>query len=79
METTTISKEERKQHDPALENEIVIHRLFNMPVSKVWQAWTEPEYFKKWWGPIGFTCPSSEMEARVGGRYLSCMLGPDGK
>jgi uncharacterized protein YndB with AHSA1/START domain len=79
MESTTSTKQEKKQQDPALENEIVIHRVFNLPVSKVWQAWTEPEYFKKWWGPKGFTCPSSEMEARVGGKYLSCMRGPDGK
>jgi uncharacterized protein YndB with AHSA1/START domain len=81
METTTATrtKQEKKQPVPALENEIVINRVFDLPVSKVWQAWTEAEYFKKWWGPNGFTCPYSSMEARVGGKYLSCMRGPDGK
>ena len=58
---------------------MVIHRVFDLPVSKVWQALTEAEQFKKWWGPKGFTCPSSTMEARVGGKYLNCMRGPDGK
>ena len=29
--------------------------------------------------PRGFTCPSSKMEAKVGGKYLNCMRGPDGK
>ena len=77
METTTTKQDVKPK--PGLQNDIVIHRVFDLPVSKVWQAWTEAEYFKKWWGPKGFTCPSSEMEARVGGRYLSCMRGPDGK
>ena len=77
METKT--KQDVKQQGSALQNEIVINRVFNLPVSVVWLAWTDAEYFKKWWGPRGFTCPSSKMEARVGGKYLSCMRGPDGK
>ena len=68
-----------KQQGSALQNEIVINRVFNLPVSVVWLAWTDAEYFKKWWGPRGFTCPSSKMEARVGAKYLNCMRGPDGK
>jgi uncharacterized protein YndB with AHSA1/START domain len=79
METTTKSKYDVKQQGSAIQNEIVIHRVFDLPVSKVWQALTEPEQFKKWWGPEGFTCPSSKIEARVGGKYLNCMRGPDGK
>jgi uncharacterized protein YndB with AHSA1/START domain len=77
METKT--KQDVKQQGSALQNEIVINRVFNLPISVVWLAWTDAEYFKKWWGPRGFTCPSSKMEARVGGKYLSCMRGPDGK
>jgi len=77
METKT--KQDIKQQGSALQNEIVINRVFNLPVSVVWLAWTDAEYFKKWWGPRGFSCPSSKMEARVGGKYLSCMRGPDGK
>ena len=79
METRTQSKQDVKQPGSALQNEIVINRVFDLPISKVWQAWTEAEQFKKWWGPKDFTCPSSKMEARVGGKYLSCMRGPDGK
>ncbi len=77
METKT--KQDVKQQGSALQNEIVINRVFNLPVSVVWLAWTDAEYYKKWWGPRGFTCPSSKMEAKVGGKYLSCMRGPDGK
>src|SRR6478752_4231082 len=77
METKT--KQDVKQQGSALQNEIVINRVFNLPVSVVWLAWTDAEYFKKWWGPRGFTCPSSKMEAKIGGKYLNCMRGPDGK
>ena len=74
METKT-----KRRDDTAVQNDIVILRVFKLPVSKVWKSLTEPEYFKKWWGPEGFTCPSSSMEARKGGKYLNCMRGPDGK
>ena len=79
MTTKTQNKQDVKQQGSALQNDIVINRVFNLPVSVVWLAWTTPEYFKKWWGPRGFTCPSSKMEAKIGGKYLNCMRGPDGK
>ena len=79
METTTTKTKQEATTKPGLQKEIVIQRVFNLPVSKTWQAWTESEYFKKWWGPKDFTCPYSKMEARVGGKYLNCMRGPDGK
>ena len=65
--------------DASVQNELVIHRVFEIPAKKLWQALTSPEEFKKWWGPKGFECPYSNMESRVGGKYLSCMRGPDGK
>src|SRR5262245_9192190 len=73
------TKNKHERHGTAVQNEVVIHRVFGLPVQKVWRALTESEEFKKWWGPKGFTCPSSSMEARVGGKYLNCMRGPDGK
>ena len=79
MATKTQTKQDVKQQGSALQNDIVINRVFNLPVSVVWLAWTDGEYFKKWWGPKDFTCPSSKMEAKVGGKYLNCMRGPDGK
>lgn len=60
-------------------NELVITRLFDAPRELVWQAWTEPEHFKRWWGPKDFTCPFCEMDLRVGGRYLNCMRSPGGR
>jgi uncharacterized protein YndB with AHSA1/START domain len=74
--------EETKKHgseEISLQSALVIRRVINHPVKKVWRALTVPEEFKKWFGPKGFTCPTSKMEARVGGKYLNCMRGPDGK
>jgi len=75
METNT---QETRHHGTDVQNEVVIHRVFHLPVNKVWQALTEPEQFKKWWGPNDFTCPFCKMESRVGGKFLACMRDPDG-
>lgn len=67
METTT-----EKQ-------DLVITRVFDLPVEKVWRAWTEPETCKKWWAPKDFTCPYCSINLITGGKYLSCMRSNDGK
>jgi uncharacterized protein YndB with AHSA1/START domain len=79
METKTQTKQGTRRQDTVLQNHIAIQRVFNLPGKVVWLALTDPEYFKKWWGPKDFTCPTSKMVARVGGKYLNCMRGPDGK
>ena len=57
---------------------IVIERIFDAPREKVWNAWTDPETVKKWWGPEGFTAPSIKIDLRVGGKYIYAMQGPKG-
>ena len=57
---------------------VVIERTFNAGIDLVWQMWTDPEHFKKWYGPTGFSVPIADMELRVGGRRLVCMSSPDG-
>lgn len=57
---------------------IVIERTFDAPVDLVWQLWTQPEHFKNWYGPQGFSIPVAEMDVRVGGKRLICMESPDG-
>jgi len=57
---------------------LVITRIFNAPVEKVWAAWTKPEQIMKWWGPKDFTAPHIELDFRVGGKYLYAMHGPAG-
>ena len=54
-------------------NKLVITRIFDAPRKLVWKMWTDPEMFKKWWGPKVFTCPVSKIDFKVGGKYLHCM------
>ena len=59
--------------------ELTITRIFDAPRELAWKAWVEPERIKKWWGPQYFTAPVIKNDLRVGGAYLYCMRGPDGK
>lgn len=61
-----------------IEDAIVLERFFSAPITLVWQMWTEPEHFKNWYGPNGFTVPVAEMDVKVGGKHLFCMASPDG-
>jgi uncharacterized protein YndB with AHSA1/START domain len=53
------------------DRELVVTRTFNAPARIVFEAWTKPELFKRWWVPksVGVTLLSCEMDVRVGGGY----------
>ena len=53
------------------ERELVVTRAFDGPARLVFQAWTTPELFKRWWMPksVGATFISCEIDARTGGSY----------
>lgn len=59
-------------------NEIYLERIYDAPVKLVWEAWTDPEHVKKWWGPRGFTLTTHSKDLRVGGSWSYTMHGPDG-
>jgi uncharacterized protein YndB with AHSA1/START domain len=61
-----------------MEREVVITRIFDAPRHLVFQAWTEVEHMRNWWGPKSFTNPVCEMDVRVGGKWRIVMRGPDG-
>jgi uncharacterized protein YndB with AHSA1/START domain len=53
------------------ERELVVTRTFNGPARLVFEAWTKPELFKRWWVPksFGLSLLSCELDVRVGGTY----------
>ena len=53
------------------EREVVVTRTINGPARIVFEAWTKPELFKRWWAPksMGMSLLSCEMDVRVGGKY----------
>src|SRR5690348_1037712 len=56
--------------------DLVVSRVFDAPVEKVWKAWTDPEHVMQWCGPQGFTSPSAKIDFREGGTSLVCMRAP---
>ena len=53
------------------DREVVVTRSFDAPAGLVFEAWSKPELFKRWWVPrsIGMTLRSCEMDVRTGGKY----------
>jgi uncharacterized protein YndB with AHSA1/START domain len=59
--------------------DIEITRVLEAPRERVYQAFTEPDQFAEWYGPVGFPVhrDSIELDARVGGRQRFAMVSDD--
>src|SRR5258707_3172015 len=70
-ESDPSSGENRMTVERNSERELVVTRTFNGPARLVFEAWTRPELFKRWWVPksMGMSLLSCEMDVRVGGKY----------
>jgi len=64
--TKNITKVERRS-----DREVVVTRTFDAPARLVFEAWSRPELFQRWWVPksMGMTLHSCEMDVRTGGSY----------
>jgi uncharacterized protein YndB with AHSA1/START domain len=53
------------------DREVVVTRSFDAPARLVFEAWSNPELFERWWVPrtMGMTLRSCEMDVRTGGTY----------
>ena len=65
------SESQRTTVQKKSEREVVVTRTFNAPARLVFEAWSRPELFKRWWVPrsMGMTLRSCEMDVRTGGKY----------
>lgn len=68
--TTTVERES--------EREIVVRRTFNAPAHIVFEAWSNPELFMRWWLPASFGMffVSCEADVRTGGTYRMVFSHP---
>jgi uncharacterized protein YndB with AHSA1/START domain len=66
------------QPSTTADREIVISRLLDAPLERVWDAWIDPKAVAQWFGPNGFTITTHEMDVRPGGVWRFTMHGPDG-
>jgi uncharacterized protein YndB with AHSA1/START domain len=59
-------------------HELVVTRTFNAPARTVFEAWTKPELFQRWWAPksFGISLISCELDVRTGGTYRLVMSHP---
>jgi uncharacterized protein YndB with AHSA1/START domain len=60
-------------------NEISFTRVYDAPVSLVWEAWTDPKKAAKWWGPRGWSITTHSKDLKVGGIWHYTMHGPNGE
>ena len=53
------------------DRELVVTRTINGPARIVFEAWSKPELFKRWWVPksMGMSLLICEMDVRVGSKY----------
>jgi uncharacterized protein YndB with AHSA1/START domain len=53
------------------DRELVVTRTFDAPARLVFEAWSNPELFQRWWVPksMGMQLHSCEMDVRTGGTY----------
>jgi uncharacterized protein YndB with AHSA1/START domain len=51
--------------------QLTLTRIVNAPRARVYEAFTDPDQFAAWWGPIGNSLPRDEVEFDVrSGGYL---------
>jgi uncharacterized protein YndB with AHSA1/START domain len=60
------------------DREFVVRRSFGAPARIVFEAWSRPELFRRWWLPeaFGMKMVSCEMDVRTGGTYRLQILPP---
>jgi uncharacterized protein YndB with AHSA1/START domain len=57
---------------------LVVRRMIHATPEKLFAAWTEAAHLVHWWGPEGVSCPTAEIDLRVGGSYRIANRFPDG-
>ncbi len=55
-------------HKDIAHKTITTECTFNAPKAKLWKAYTNQEWFEKWWGPEGWVTTTKEFDFRPGGR-----------
>lgn len=57
---------EPANNPPALQPFVIVHTVNALP-GAVWQAWTDPERIRQWWGPKGGTVEHCVVDLVPGG------------
>lgn len=70
-ETREPSEKARTTVERTSDRELVVTRTVAGPARLVFEAWTKPDLFQRWWAPqsFGLTLMSYEADVRTGGSY----------
>lgn len=63
---------------PRGEREVVMTRIFDAPREQVFDAFSNSELLRQWFGPRGWSLSQCEVDFRVGGDWRFVLRGPDG-
>jgi uncharacterized protein YndB with AHSA1/START domain len=68
---TEVATAKRTTVERRSDRELVVTRSFDAPARLVFEAWSNPELFQRWWVPksMGMQLHSCEMDVRTGGTY----------
>lgn len=58
---------------------LTLVRRYEVPVERVWAAWTEPDKLMRWFGPDEGPVNEAEVDARPGGRFRIAFRTEDGE
>ena len=61
------------------ECEVVLSRVFDAPTDLVFDALTQPDLLRRWYGPAGWTLEVCDIDLQVGGKWRFVLRRPDGK
>ncbi|MCW8875458.1 MAG: SRPBCC domain-containing protein [Kangiellaceae bacterium] len=59
--------------------QLTIEQNFNMPLTKLFDAWCKVETIKQWFAPGEMMVPEATADVKVGGNYRIVMKSPDGE
>ena len=79
MQGETTPSEPKTKVERTSDREVTVTRAFDAPAHLVFEAWSTPELFRRWWVPrsMGMTLTACEMDVRTGGRYRLGFEGMD--
>lgn len=60
------------------DRQITSRRWFKFSPDQLWEAWSNPNLLKSWWGPKGFTNTFHQFDFQTGGKWEFTMHSPDG-
>lgn len=64
-------------HNPELD--LVLERDIDVPIEKVWAAWTTPRLMLQWFTPAPWKTVEVDIDVRPGGRSIITMESPEGQ